>query len=69
MKTTNRYNLMLTHLRAVRNQLDIIHDELNMNVSSFCSPRVNKMRRLLADLEEELQWLQYHMSKHDDKEK
>lgn len=56
-----RYNLMLTHLRAVRNSLDEVHDSLNMNVNSFASEKVCKMRKLLAELEDELQWLQHYM--------
>ena len=52
-------NLILTNLRSTRKYLDFLHDHLNRNIDTHISPHITGMRKKLAEMEEELQYIEY----------
>ena len=62
--TTDRFNLMLTNLRAFENHLNAVHDSMNLNYSSEEADKIQHMRLCLAGLEADLQFLQYWINKY-----
>jgi len=56
-------NIILTQLRNISGQLDKIHDILNRKINTFISPHITNMRKSLAEMEEELQYVEYYLLK------